>query len=151
MRRDAPHTWVTNMSVNIDKGSALENLSLTPLIDIVFLLLIFFLVAARFSEEEQEMDVAIPEASEAKPLTTAPDATCININAQGEYIIEGKTISLDQLYPVLRAVWVNNPGRASVIIRADGRCQFDPIIAAMNACVKADIRDYKVAARDGDG
>lgn len=139
------------MSVTIDKGSALENLSLTPLIDIVFLLLIFFLVAARFSEEEQEMDVAIPEASEAKPLTTAPDATCININAQGEYIIEGKTISPDQLYPVLRAVWVNNPGRASVIIRADGRCQFDPIIAAMNACVKADIRDYKVAARDGDG
>ena len=139
------------MSVNIDKGSALENLSLTPLIDIVFLLLIFFLVAARFSEEEQEMDVAIPEASEAKPLTTAPDATCININAQGEYIIEGKTISPDQLYPVLRAVWVNNPGRASVIIRADGRCQFDPIVAAMNACVKADIRDYKVAARDNDG
>jgi len=139
------------MAVNIDKGSALEGLSLTPLIDVVFLLLIFFLVATRFAEEEHEMDVAIPEASEARPQTSTPDSTCININAQGEYIINGKIVTLEQLYPILRSAWVNNPGRASVIIRADEQCRHGPVVAAMNACVKADIRDYKVAARDTDG
>ena len=53
------------MAVKIDKGSALDSLSLTPLIDIVFLLLIFFLVATKFAEEERELAVMLPEASEA--------------------------------------------------------------------------------------
>ena len=57
------------MAVRIDKGSALDSLSLTPLIDIVFLLLIFFLVATKFAEEERELAVMLPEASEAQPLS----------------------------------------------------------------------------------
>ena len=43
----------------------MASLSLTPLIDVVFLLLIFFLVATRFAEEERELDVLLPQASEA--------------------------------------------------------------------------------------
>ena len=43
------------MAVNINKGQALGALSLTPLIDVVFLLLIFFLVATKFAEEDKEM------------------------------------------------------------------------------------------------
>ena len=51
------------MAVKIKKGTALGALSLTPLIDIVFLLLIFFLVATRFAEEDRERDVELPSAS----------------------------------------------------------------------------------------
>jgi len=138
------------MAVNIDKGSALEGLSLTPLIDVVFLLLIFFLVATRFSEEEHEMDLRLAEASEAKPLTSQPQETCININSDGEYIVSGKTITVDDLYPMLRAVWVNNPGTASVVIRVDERCDWKWIATAANACKKAGLGDPPVHTR-GEG
>ncbi len=136
------------MAVKINKGTALANLSLTPLIDIVFLLLIFFLVATRFAEEERELDVLLPDASEAQPLTSKPRELFININEKGQYYVTGKILTIDELQPILEATWVNNPGRASVVIRADRRCRWEYVVAAMNACNKAKIRDYRVTTRD---
>jgi len=139
------------MSVKINKGRALANLSLTPLIDIVFLLLIFFLVATRFAEEERELDVQLPEASEAQPLTSKPREMFINIDEQGRYYVTGEFLTENQLLSVLEAAYVNNPGRASVIIRADERCIWRYVVAAVNACKKAKIRDYRVTTRDSSG
>ncbi len=137
------------MSVQIDKGQALGHLSLTPLIDIVFLLLIFFLVATRFAEEEREMDVLLPEASQAQPLVAKPREMFINIDQQGRYYVTGKILSIDEVTQVLRTAWVNNPARQSVIIRADRRCRWEFVVAAMNACNQAHIYDYRVTTRDG--
>ena len=139
------------MSVKIDKGSAFASLNLTPLIDCVFLLLIFFLVASKFAEEERELDVLLPEASEAQPLTGKPREMFVNIDQQGRYFVTGKLMDLAELERVLKAAWVNNPGRASVIIRADRRCQVEYLVAAMNACNKANIRDYKITTRETSG
>ncbi len=55
------------MAVVIKKSSALNKLNLTPMIDVVFQLLIFFLVAAKFEEEERNMPLPLPQASEAMP------------------------------------------------------------------------------------
>jgi len=139
------------MSVKIDKGSALNNLSLTPLIDIVFLLLIFFLVATRFAEEERELEVLLPDASEAQPLTSKPRELFVNIDDRGRYYVTGKILTLEQLHPVLEAVYVNNPGRASVVIRADKRVPFERVVGAINACKKAKIRDYRITTKEGPG
>ncbi|MDZ7617582.1 MAG: biopolymer transporter ExbD, partial [Patescibacteria group bacterium] len=106
------------MVTKIPTGSALSQLSLTPLIDIVFLLLIFFLVATRFSEEERELDVLLPEASEAQPLTSKPRELFINIDESGRYYVTGKVVAIGELQQLLHAAYVNNPGRASVVIRA---------------------------------
>lgn len=138
------------MAVNIDKGKALSNLSLTPLIDIVFLLLIFFLVATRFAEEERELEVLLPDASQAKPLTRKPRELFVNIDRQGRYYVSGKTLTLAQLQPILKAAYVNNPGRASAVIRADRRCQYHYVIAAKDACLKAKIRDIRETTREGE-
>jgi biopolymer transport protein ExbD len=137
------------MAVKIKKGSALDALSLTPLIDVVFLLLIFFLVATEFAEQEREMRVLLPDASEARPSTSVPRELFINIDAEGRYFVTGKVLTLEELSQVLERTWVNNPSRASVIIRADRRCRFQYVVDAMNACNKANIRDYRVAAREG--
>jgi biopolymer transport protein ExbD len=139
------------MAVKIKKGAALASLSLTPLIDVVFLLLIFFLVATEFAEEEREFKVLLPDASEAQPLTSKPRELFINIDSQGRYYVTGKVLTLGELYSVLKLAWVNNPGRASVIIRADKRCRWQYVVDAMNACNKANIRDYRVTARETTG
>jgi len=120
-----------------------------PLIDVVFLLLIFFLVATRFAEEERELDVLLPNASEAQPLTSKPGELFINIDQQGRYYVTGKILTLEELDRTLRAASVNNPGRLSVIIRADKRVVWNYVVAAMNACNKAKIRDYRVTTLKG--
>lgn len=136
------------MAVTIHKGDALAPLNLTPLIDCVFLLLIFFLVATKFAEEERELDVVLPQASEAQPLTVRPREMFINIDKAGRYYMTGKILALAELQTVLDTAYANNPGRQSVIIRADRRAAWEFVVAAMNACNKAKIRDYKVSTLD---
>ena len=55
------------MSVKIDKGRLASGLELTPMIDIVFLLMIFFLVASKLDEDDRSLDVVLPQAAAAKP------------------------------------------------------------------------------------
>lgn len=136
------------MAVRIRKGTSLDQLPLTPMIDMVFNLLIFFLVASKFAEAERELDVLLPDASEAQPITSRPREMFVNVDAQGRYFVTGKMVSIKELDPILRSAWVNNPGRVSVIIRADKRCRWQFVVAAMNACTKAKIRDYRVTTRD---
>jgi biopolymer transport protein ExbD len=133
------------MAVKIDKGSALAALSLTPLIDVVFLLLIFFLVATRFSEEERELDVVLPQASEAKPLIEKPQSLIVNVTPEGRYYINGQFLDSPALERTLKQAWVNNPGRTSVIIRADKESKTGHIAEVMNLCNKANIRNYTLA------
>ncbi|MHB8897400.1 MAG: ExbD/TolR family protein [Thermoguttaceae bacterium] len=139
------------MAVNMNKGEALSTLTMTPLIDVVFLLLIFFLVSTKLAEEEREMDILLPDASEAQPRTSKPRETTVNIDAAGHYFMSGRELSLDDLEQALRILRVNNPGRASVILRADRRCQVDHLVAAMNACNKAKIHDYKITTQEESG
>ncbi|MDD4267662.1 MAG: biopolymer transporter ExbD [Pirellulales bacterium] len=139
------------MAVNLNKGQALANLTLTPLIDVVFLLLIFFLVATKFADEEREMNVLLPDASEAQPRTSKPRETIVNIDQNGQYFVSGQKLSLAELERALNAVRVNNPGRASVILRADRRGRVEFLVAAMNACNKAKIHDYRITTRKESG
>lgn len=138
------------MAVKIDTGRALTSLNLTPLIDVVFLLLIFFLVATKFAEEERELDLPLPEASEAQPLISRPAELFVNINADGEYIVSGRKLSRDELQRVLVQAATANPDRVSVIIRADRRCAWDAVVYAINACLRANIRSYRAAAWEGE-
>jgi biopolymer transport protein ExbD len=140
------------MVVEIDKGMALSNLSLTPLIDIVFLLLIFFLVATRFAEEERELDLRLAEAGQAQPLTVKPGALFINIDEQGRYFVSGKYHTLEELDPVLETAYANNPQRANVVVRVDRECPWQSIASAIDACKRASIDDYRLTTREiGEG
>ncbi len=137
------------MAVKIKRGQALGTLSLTPLIDVVFLLLIFFLVATRFAQEDRELDVVLPSASEARPLIVQPRELFVNIDHQGNYFIDGKTLNGEEVEAVLRQAVANNPVNQSVIIRADKRVQLDHAVLVMNLCNKVGILDYKLTI-DGE-
>ena len=130
------------MSVNINKGSALASLSITPLIDIVFLLLIFFLVATRFAEEDRELDVLLPSASEARPLTVKPREIFVNIDKDGNYFVGGRVVNADAMYDILLRASTDNPGHQSVVIRADKRVPLDYAVQVMNLCNKSNITNY---------
>ncbi|MFQ5489741.1 MAG: ExbD/TolR family protein, partial [Phycisphaerae bacterium] len=64
-------------------------IELTPLIDMVFLLLIFFLVATTFQQAEREMQIALPTASSAGPISATLRELVINVDAQGNIIVSG--------------------------------------------------------------
>lgn len=124
------------MTVRIKKGVALGALNITPLIDVVFLLLIFFLVATRFAQEDREMEMPLPSASEAQPLTVVPKELFINIDKNGQYFVNGKILSEDEMEVAIRQASANNPLTQSVIIRADKRVPLQYPVSVGNLCNK---------------
>ncbi len=135
------------MAVKIDKGNAMGELSLTPLIDIVFLLLIFFLVATKFEEAERQLEVTLPDASEAAPLVDKPNDIVVNINSKGQYYITEKLLDLSDLHKALAQARTDNPS-VSAIIRSDRSTVFSYVTDAINAVKRAKITEYVVATQD---
>ncbi len=133
------------MPVKIKKGDALGNLNMTPIIDIVFNLLIFFLVASKFEENERALEVVLPQASEAMPLTEKPAELFVNISEAGQFVIEKEFLTEAQLVARLKQAAANNPGRQTVVIRGDERSPLKAAAAVMNACNQAGIHDYRLA------
>ena len=133
------------MPVQIKKGISASSLSLTPLIDVVFLLLIFFLVATRFEEEERSLAVNLPKASAAQPTMFEGQEIFVTVTPEGEYFIEGRQYTAAALEAELKNLYENNPGKQRVTIRADQDSRTGSTVAAINACNKANIRDYNIA------
>jgi biopolymer transport protein ExbD len=139
------------MTVKIRKSRSLFSLSLTPLIDVVFQLLIFFLVASRFAQEDRELDVMLPVASEAQPLVAQPKELFINVDQQGQYFVEGRFLAPDEIEGVLRRAATNNPGNQAVVIRADRRVQLEHVVYVMNLCNRVGLVDYKLTTQAEEG
>lgn len=132
------------MSVRIDKGRLSGGLEITPLIDVVFLMLIFFLVASKLEEADRSIDVVLPRASEAKPLTSRPREFVINVDASGGLYAGAVRVEPEGLAERLRQAVADNPGNLSVVVRADENAAHKHVVSAMNACVRAGVTDYKV-------
>ena len=118
--------------------------NMMPLIDVVFLLLIFFLMASRFEQEERELKVALPEVAEAQPLTMTQELV-VNITAEGKYVVAKQEYGEDQLAALLERTRRNNPHQ-SVLIRGDGRAPWKHGVRVMGLCNRAKIENYRVAA-----
>ena len=130
------------MPVLMRKRSAISSLSLTPLIDIVFLLLIFFLVASRFAEEDHELDVDLPTASDAQVLVAKPRTVRVYVNRQ--------QLDVEGIERALRQIVANNPANPFVVISADQRCEYQAVVTVLNACNKVGISDPHLST-DGEG
>jgi biopolymer transport protein ExbD len=132
------------MSVKIDKGRLGSGLELTPMIDIVFLLMIFFLVASKLDEDDRSIDVLLPQAAAAKPLTSRPREFVVNIDREGRTFAGARPVRLGELQQLLRQSVADNPNRQTVILRADEETAHKHVVAVMDACVAAGVEDYQV-------
>jgi len=133
------------MPIQIHRGRTLGLLDLTPMLDMVFNLLIFFMVVSQFASEERDLKVQLPDGSQAMPLTAKPREIFINIDQQGRYFVRSKELSTEELAELLNQAALNNPTSQSVVIRADKRAAWDYVATAMRLCNVAGIRDYSAS------
>jgi biopolymer transport protein ExbD len=139
------------MAVQIKKGKALDALNLTPLIDVVFLLLIFFLVATRFAQDDRELPVKLPSASSALPMTMEPAELVVNVDSQGQYMVQGERMSLERMESVIQKAVADNPINQLVIIRGDRNVAFQAIVSVMDLCTKLKVPSYKISTENKEG
>ena len=93
-----------------------DEIPITPLIDCVFILLIFFLVSTMIKRLNRDIDIALPESVSAERLVPASHNRVIGVNAQGEVFYEGRETTIQSLHQSIRSLGIEDD---TVQIRLD--------------------------------
>ena len=109
------------------------DINLTPLIDVVFILLIFFMVSTTF-QRESEIKIELPEAS-ADPVEEKKELLEIVIDADGRYFIDEQQLVNTELNTLKKAIqkFMGEERKLPVVIRADRRTPYESVVRAMDA------------------
>ncbi len=115
-------------------------IELTPMIDMVFLLLVFFLVATSFHQTEREMQIALPFASSATPITAILQEIVVNIDADGKIVVGGRRLEPEALRSMVADATAANPEQ-KVTLRGDKNTAYANIVAVLDICKSAGIQE----------
>lgn len=125
----------------------LPALNLTPLIDIVFLLLIFFMVTTSFSRETRLL-VSLPEASGS--AENAAESIEVLVDREGGYAINGRRLVNAEVDSLVRGLELESGGDVSllVVLVADAEVQHQSVVSAMEAIGRAGFTSLSIATRE---
>ncbi|MHC4247804.1 MAG: ExbD/TolR family protein [Planctomycetota bacterium] len=113
---------------------------LAPLVDIVFLLLVFFLVATTYLDEEKDLAVKLPSASNAAGGPGARlERVLVNVREDGTIILEKRPVSREELYRALVEARRANPN-VPVVLRGDLAATHGEIVGVLDLCRRARVR-----------
>lgn len=121
--------------INSQQGAELE---LAPMIDVVFLLLIFFIVSWQSARFERDMDISVPSAEEAENKDRQAGEIIINVRKDGTVVLNGLVVTDAELLAKLKAVSEAYPDQA-VILRGSAEASFQAIIDVLDEVKKAGI------------
>jgi biopolymer transport protein ExbD len=124
----------------------LPTLNLTSMIDVLFLLIIFFMVATKFDEMERNIEVAVPEVAQAGEAVPPAKSFVVTILADGRVELDGSPLTLEELTARLAAA--RTPlTEPSVVLRGDAQCAFQHVASTLAACQQAGISELGITVR----
>jgi len=127
------------------RGAAeLPQFQITPMIDVVFLLLCFFITTAVFSQWEYEIDIVLPTATSGKIPDRLPGEVIVNVDRDGAITVNRNTLTPADLLDRLARLARLFPGQP-IVIRADRATSYEHVMAVMDACRQADIWNLSFA------
>lgn len=124
-------------------------LNITPLIDIVFLLLIFFMVSTTFQTESQ-LRVQLPKAQQSADAEPTEPLEIV-ISADGQYAVDGRELMDNQRATLVDALArATEGGERPLVVRADARTPHESVVRAMDVAGQLGLDQLSIAtARDG--
>ena len=124
-------------------------LALTSMLDVIFLLLCFFVTVSVFSQWENEISIQLPSATTAQEPDRLPGEIVLNLAKDGKVSVNGRVLALDDLKSRLARVAKFYPGQP-VIIRADKEVRYETLVGVIDVCRAADVWNFSLAT-DGEG
>src|ERR671932_439899 len=108
-------------------------IQLAPLVDVLMLLLIFFLLTWNAARNENELDVKIPKAASAKEKSAPVGDIIVNVKSDGNVVVNRRTLSGPELTDLLRNLVQLNADQA-VVIRGDEAGAYKNVVDVLNVC-----------------
>lgn len=122
-RREAPHVL---------------GFQIAPMVDILLVLLCFFIVTWSFARKEMELDVKVPAAESSHDATSVMNQTVLNVRNDGAVILNRQQISLPDLLTKLKRLAELSPDYA-IILRGDRNAPYKHIVSVLDVCRAANI------------
>ena len=119
-------------------------LALTSMLDVIFLLLCFFVTASVFSQWESEISISLPAASSSETPSRLPGEVILNVARDGSVTVNAKKLTLEDLGGRLRKVADFYPGQP-VVIRADRETSYDSLVKVLDTCRVAGVWNFSLA------
>ena len=133
------------MNLRPERSDERVDVNLTPLIDVVFLLLIFFMVSTTF-DRHAKLKVELPEAS-ARTEQQREDPVVLSIDAKGNYFIDDRQVVNTQLETLTIALQktVADKKDVSLVLRADAKTPHQSVVRAMDAASQLGLTRLSIA------
>lgn len=119
-------------------------LELTPLVDVVFLLLIFFMVSTAFVDFPRQMDISLPASKSAQP-EKEPSKIEVEMNSAKQIFLNGKETTISELEISLKDI--QGKEKAQALIRADKNLPYGDVVRVMGILQAESILDISVAIK----
>jgi len=127
--------------------STLPSFQMTSMMDIIFLMLFFFITTSVFSQWEYEINITLPSAQSGKVPDRLPGEIIINITQDGRVSVNQQDLTLDALKTRLDRLARYFPGQP-VVLRADKATRYEDLIKVVDTCRKADIWNFSMATME---
>jgi biopolymer transport protein ExbD len=134
------------MAIRRNRAAEEITINLTPMIDVVFLLVIFFMVGSKFSDAESRIKVNVPSVGEMRSITRVPDERIVAIEADGSVTLDGAAMSLSQLTETLRNQHANYPA-LKVAVRGDANGSLQQAVEVMHAVRSSGVDQIGISTR----
>ena len=135
------------MNFSKNRRSHAPAVQMASLMDVIFLLLCFFVTSSVFSQWETEISIALPTAKSATVPGRMPGEIILNLNEKGTISVNGQELSLAEVTERLTRIAKLYPGQP-VVIRADKTAAYEKLVGLIDACRAADVWNFSLATKD---
>ena len=118
---------------------------MAPMIDIIFLLLAFFITTQIYAQWEQDVDISLPSAESGEHPKRLPGEVIVNVHANGAITVNGQTLGDSRLESMLQRLSQITRKGQPILIRADEEAAFKYVIKVLDYCRKSDIWNISFA------
>jgi biopolymer transport protein ExbD len=124
--------------------------NMTPFLDMMFILIIFFLATSRFQQEERDEQIRLVKSRSTLPIATASELpVVINIDREGHKRIDGRVRTLEEIEEFIRARRARQPD-VDVVLRADKRALVEHLAEALEICHRLGVKTPNVSYQASD-
>ena len=135
------------MNFRRNSRSRAAAVQMSSLMDVIFLLLCFFVTTSVFSQWETEISITLPTAKSATVPGRMPGEIILNLSKDGTVSVNGQTLTLAEVTERLTRIAKLYPGQP-VVIRADKATAYDSLVGVIDACRTADVWNFSLATKD---
>jgi biopolymer transport protein ExbD len=123
-----------------------RDFQMTSMLDVIFLLLCFFIASSIYSQWELQVDIQLPTAQTGKQPNRLPGQIIINLDREGVVTVNERVLSSDELLDRMRLLSANFPGHP-VVLRSDAQTPYEKVVHVIDLCRQADIDNISFATQ----